>query len=128
MKLVDWVDVAANVNLICAPTASPEISSPNTVALPDISKINGISIFAAVGLTYVQVNVDDTVLPFPPASVKALAATFTVTAPNVVGVNVAVYVVPEPANEDKVPFVTVISPTTKLVVDSLETNFIAILS
>ena len=46
-----------------------------------------------------------------------------VTAPSAVGVNVAVYTVDEVAlNELKAPLVTVISPTAKLLVASLEVN------
>ena len=43
-----------------------------------------------------------------------------------VGVNVAVYVVPLPEKLDIAPFVTVISPTTKSVVTSDEVNVNAI--
>ena len=44
-----------------------------------------------------------------------------VTAPSTVGVNVAVYTVDEVVlNELKAPLVTVISPTTKLLVASLD--------
>ena len=50
-----------------------------------------------------------------------MPATSIVTAPSVVGVNVAVYTVDEVAlNELKAPLVTVISPTAKLVVTSFE--------
>ena len=46
-----------------------------------------------------------------------------VTAPSAVGVNVAVYTVDEVApNELKAPLVTIISPTTKLLVASLDVN------
>ena len=57
------------------------------------------------------------------ASVKVAAATSIVTAPSAVGVNVAVYTVDEVAlNELKAPLLTVISPTAKLVVASLDVN------
>ena len=57
----------------------------------------------------------------PAASVNVLAATSMVVAPLADGVKVAVYTVDEVAlNELKAPLVTVISPTTKLVVASLE--------
>ena len=55
------------------------------------------------------------------ASVKVAAATSMVVAPSAVGVNVDVYTVDEVAlNELKAPLVTVISPTTKLLVASLD--------
>ena len=53
------------------------------------------------------------------ASVKVPAATSIVVAPSAVGVNVAVYVVPLPLNELRLPPLTVISPTAKLVVAAL---------
>ena len=57
----------------------------------------------------------------PTASVNVLAATSMVAAPSAVGVNVAVYTVVEVAEKLlKAPLVTVISPTAKSVVASLE--------
>ena len=57
----------------------------------------------------------------PTASVNVLAATSMVAAPSAVGVNVAVYTVLEVAVKLlKAPLDTVISPTTKSVVASLE--------
>ena len=51
-------------------------------------------------------------------------ATLTVTAPNAVGVNVAVYVVPEVCGNALIePFVTVTSPDTKSLDDPLKVNF-----
>ena len=65
-------------------------------------------------------NWSTAVLLFPAASVNVLAATSMVTAPSVVGVNVAVYTVLDVAAKPlKVPLVTVISPTAKFVVASL---------
>ena len=61
------------------------------------------------------------VLLFPAASVNVLAATSMVVAPLADGVNVAVYTVLEVAEKLlKVPPETVMSPTTKLVVASLD--------
>jgi hypothetical protein len=55
------------------------------------------------------------------ASVKVAASTSMVTAPSAVGVNVAVYTVLEvDAKSLRDPFVTVISPTAKSVVASLD--------
>ena len=55
----------------------------------------------------------------PEASVNVPAATSIVVAPSAVGVNVAVYVVPLPLNELRLPPLTVTSPTAKLVVAAL---------
>ena len=58
---------------------------------------------------------------FPAASVNVLAATSMVAAPSAVGVKVAVYTVLEVAAKLlNAPLDTVISPTTKSVVASLE--------
>ena len=57
----------------------------------------------------------------PTASVNVLAATSMVAAPSAVGVNVAVYTVLEVAAKLlKAPLDTVMSPTTKLLVASLD--------
>ena len=62
-------------------------------------------------------------LLFPAASVNALPATSMVTAPSAVGVKVAVYTVEDVAEKlVNVPLVTVISPTAKLLVASLDVN------
>ena len=58
----------------------------------------------------------------PAASVNLLEATSIVVAPAPLGVKVAVYVVPDPAKLLNAPPETVISPTTKLLVASLEVN------
>ena len=59
----------------------------------------------------------------PTASVNVLAATSMVAAPFAVGVNVAVYTVLEVAAKLlNAPLVTVISPTAKSVVASLDVN------
>lgn len=62
----------------------------------------------------------DTTLPLLAASLAMLAATCTVTRPYAVGTISAVYVVPLPEKFVAVPFVTVISATTKPVTDSLK--------
>ena len=71
--------------------------------------------------SYVQLNWSAAVLLFPAASVNVLAATSMVVAPLADGVKVAVYTVLEVAEKLlKAPPETVISPTTKLLVASLE--------
>jgi len=61
------------------------------------------------------------VLLLPTASVIVLAATSMVAAPSAVGVNVAVYTVLDVAAKLlKAPLVTVISPSEKSVVGSLD--------
>ena len=97
----------------------------------DVSPVDTVDeVISIVGLvpSYVQEKVFETVLLFPYASVNVSAATLIVQAPSVVGVNVALYVVPEPEKLDNEPFETVISPTTKLVVVSLDVNTIAIVA
>ena len=61
-------------------------------------------------------------LPLPTASVNAFAATSMLADPSAVGVNVAVYAAPLPEKLLKVPLVTVTSPASKFVVDSLDLN------
>ena len=61
-------------------------------------------------------------LSLPTASVNALPVTSMVVAPSAAGVNVAVYTAPLSEKLLKVPLVTVTSPTTKSVVDSLDVN------
>ena len=56
-----------------------------------------------------------------------LAATSMVVAPSVVGVKVAVYAVPEPANSVKAPPETTMSSAANPVVDSLMVNVTAML-
>ena len=65
-------------------------------------------------------RVDDAVLVLPAASLATPEAIDTCTVPCPEGVIEAVYVVPLPAKEPAVPFVTVISPTTKPVTLSLK--------
>ena len=77
--------------------------------------------------SYVQLNCDAAVFPFAAASVKALALTSMVVAPSPLGVNVAVYTVElDAAKFVKDPPETLISPTTKSVVASLDVNVSAI--
>ena len=64
---------------------------------------------------------------FPAPSVNLLAATSMVVAPSVVGVKVAVYAVPDPANSDKAPPETTMSSAANPVVDSLMVNVTAML-
>ena len=73
-------------------------------------------------ISYVQLNSSAAVLSFPAASVNVLPATLMVQAPSAVGVNVAVYEVPEPAKSESVPFVTVISAASKSVVFADDVN------
>ena len=58
----------------------------------------------------------------PAVSVNRLPLIWIVFAPCPVGVNVAVYVVPEPLKPERLPPVTLISPTSKSVVDSFDVN------
>ena len=74
------------------------------------------------GAKYVQLNSSAAVLLLPAASVNVSAATLIVQAPSPVGVNVAVYVVPEPVKPEIEPFVTVISAAAKSVVLSEDVN------
>ena len=77
--------------------------------------------------SYVHANVLDTVLPVPPESVNAFAATATDVAPSPDGVNVAVYIVEEtPVKAPNVPPETVMSDFTKLVVGSFDVKTYAI--
>jgi hypothetical protein len=72
-----------------------------------------------------MVVVELAVLPFPAASVNVPSATETEPVPLcvfVVGVNTAVYDVPEPVNDDSVPPLADISVTTKSVEASDKVN------
>jgi hypothetical protein len=76
-------------------------------------------------VSYVIVVVELGVLSFPAVSVNLLHPTDT--APELlcvfaVGVNTTVYEAPEPANDDRVPPLTVMSPTAKLVEASDNVN------
>ena len=71
------------------------------------------------------VVVELAVLLFEAASVNVPSATDTEPVPLgvfAVGVNTTVYDVPEPANDDNVPPLTVMSPTTKSVAASDKVN------
>ena len=74
----------------------------------------------------VQENVLDAVLGLVTESVYAPALITTDFAPSEEAVQVAVYVAPEPLNDDSVQPLAVISPTTRSVVVSLEVNVNAI--
>ena len=74
------------------------------------------------GNKYVQLNSPAAALLLPAASVNVPPAALIVQAPMPVGVNVAVYVVPEPANPEIEPFVTVMSASSKSVVLSEDVN------
>jgi hypothetical protein len=76
-------------------------------------------------VSYVIVVAELAVLPFPAASVNVPSATETEPVPLcvfVVGVNTAVYDVPEPVNDDSVPPLADISVTTKSVEASDKVN------
>jgi hypothetical protein len=76
-------------------------------------------------VSYVIVVAELAVLLFPAASVNAPLATDTEPEPLcvfAVGVNTTVYDVPEPENDDKVPPLNVMSPTTKSVEASDKVN------
>jgi hypothetical protein len=70
----------------------------------------------------VQLNTPEAALLLPAASVNAPAATFIVQGPSPAGVNVAVYVVPEPVKPEIEPFVTVMSAAARSVVLSEDVN------
>ena len=88
-----------------------------------------VDVIVMVGdtLSYVQLNWVVAVLLLPATSVNFELATSIVVAPAELGVNVAVYVVPDPEKLLIEPFVTVISPDTKLVVTLLEVKVNAML-
>jgi hypothetical protein len=69
-----------------------------------------------------QLNSSEDKFPFPPTSVKASAATLIVQSPSAFGVNVAVYVAPDPENTESSPLVTVTSVASKSIVDSDDVN------
>jgi hypothetical protein len=76
-------------------------------------------------VSYVIVVAELAVLLFPAASVNAPLATDTepeLVCVFAVGVNTTVYDVPEPVNDDKVPPLNVMSPTTKSVEASDKVN------
>ena len=76
-------------------------------------------------MSYVIVVAELAVLLFPAASVNAPLATDTEPEPLcvfAVGVNTTVYDVPEPVNDDNVPPLDVMSPTTKSVEASDKVN------
>jgi hypothetical protein len=75
-------------------------------------------------VSYATLSEPLAVFEFPTGSVKAPIATVNVAVPDVsvVGVYVAVYVVPEPDSADNVPPVVVMSPATKSVADSDNVN------
>tara|TARA_Y100000588_G_scaffold284119_1_gene301682 strand:- start:370 stop:666 length:297 start_codon:yes stop_codon:yes gene_type:complete len=61
----------------------------------------------------------DAVLSFPTPSLNLLAATETLGVPSLLAVQVAVYVAPDPESDPSEQPLTVMSPATKSVVDSL---------
>jgi hypothetical protein len=81
--------------------------------------VGGTVVVVVVGTTvsYAILNAVLAVFPFAAGSVNTPAPTEIDAVPDApdVGVNVAVYVVPEPLNPDNVPPETVISPTRKSV-------------
>ncbi len=78
----------------------------------------GVIVEVGLILSYNLVNCVAAELGFPAASVATPALTSTDTVPSVVGVISKSYTIPLPVKLPAVPFVTVISPTTKFVVDS----------
>ena len=75
----------------------------------------------ATCVSYVIVVVELAVLFVPAVSVNVPSATETEPVPDcvfAVGVNTTVYEDPEPANDDNVPPLTVMSPTANVVDDS----------
>ena len=83
-----------------------------------------VEVIVIVGpiLSKVQTNWVAAVLLLPWESVYTPALTSIVQAPLLEGVNVAVYVVPEPEKELNEPLFVVISVSTKLVVASVDVN------
>jgi len=89
---------------------------------PSATSMAVMVIVGGVVSTLVQLNSSEAVLLLPAASVNVLPATLIVQAPSPDGVNVAVYVVPEPVKPEIEPFVTVMSAAAKFVVISEDVN------
>ena len=116
----------------------PELGAPSSASVDAIEYeynessvpvvVPDVDITGSSDWSYVQAKVLEAVLLFPAASVKVPAATEILVAPEVVGVKVAVYAVPEPANEDRDPPETVTSSAANPVVDSLVVNASAMLA
>ena len=101
-------------------------ASLNVTATVLLSDAKLLPVIVGTVESYVQLNCVAALLLLPLASVNVPPATSMVVAPSKDGVNVAVYVVPLPLNELKLPPLTVTSPTTKLDVDSLLVKVILI--
>ena len=104
-----FVVISEDVNVNESDASDDDPPSATSVAVMVI--VGGVA-------SYVQLNSSEAMLLLPAASVNVPAATLIVQAPSPAGVNVAVYVVPEPAKPEIEPFVTVMSAAAKFVVIS----------
>ena len=116
---------------VTSPTTKSVEASDNVIVNTEVSPDFKVDLLAVIELTegtcvsYVIVVVKLAVLLFPAVSVNLSAATDIEPEPLcvfAVGVNTTVYDVPEPANDDNVPPLTVMSPTTKSVAASDKVN------
>ena len=98
-------------------------SDSSFVVVPSATPAAVIVIVGEV-VSCVQVKCIDSMLAVEEPSVYLDASTYMLQRPSTDGVNVAVYVVPEPANELIAPVDTVMSPSTKSSVDTDEINVI----
>jgi hypothetical protein len=108
-----FVVISEDVNVNESDASDDDPPSATSVAVMVI--VGGVA-------SYVQLNSSEAVLLLPAASVNVLPATLIVQAPSPAGMNVAVYVVPEPAKPEIEPFVTVMSDAAKSVVISEDVN------
>jgi hypothetical protein len=110
---------------VTSPTTKSVEASDNVIVNTEVSPDFKVDLLAVIELTegtcvsYVIVVVELAVLLFPAVSVNLSAATDTEPEPLcvfAVGVNTTVYDVPETAvNDDRVPPLNVMSPSTKFV-------------
>ena len=116
---------------VTSPTTKSVEASDNVMVNTEVSHDFKVDLLAVIELTegtcvsYAIVVVELAVLLFPAASVNLSAATETepeVLCVFAVGVNTTVYDVPEPVNDDRVPPLTVMSPSTKFVEASDKVN------
>ena len=116
---------------VTSPTTKFVDASDNVMVNTEVSHDFKVDLLAVIELTegtcvsYAIVVVELAVLLFPAASVNLSAATETepeVLCVFAVGVNTTVYDVPEPVNDDNVPPLDVMSPTTKSVEASDKVN------
>jgi hypothetical protein len=135
----DELDVGVNVAVYVVPEPlKPDNAPPETVTSPtrkSVEVLDNVNVktsvlptpnepeplreIETVGTTvsYAILNAVLAVFPFAAASVNTPAPTEIDAVPDAldIGVNVTVYVVPEPLNPDNVPPETVMSPTRKSV-------------